>query len=271
MTEKAIEKITGLFLITLGLISMIISILHIFLKDFEILPVLRDSSQITLLLVGLLCLSFGLERLAMFEDMRKEIGKKLTEVNGRLTDHIKTMTEHNNEIRQSLASAVNAQFVEGYDDIFKDSIKLVQEARETIRATDFAKSKITVTEDYLKELAKKLKESKESKREVVYKCVFGCETSNEIEDRLKLRERIFRDAGVDDQVMSHQVKYSCIDVKETLDLLIIDDKHLMIAFPIKQADDTVRGSLKFVNKPDLVKRVCSWYDEYLWEKGKKIV
>ena len=49
-----------------------------------------------------------------------------------------------------------------------------------------------------------------------------------------------------------------------LDLLIVDDRHLIIAFPTLDVSPDLRYGLVFVGQPELVSKIARWYDEYLW-------
>ena len=83
MIARIVDRITVGVLIILGLISMTISILDLFVTGFDAIPVLKETSQITLLLIGILCLAIGLERLTKFEDIHNkldELSKKLTRI-----------------------------------------------------------------------------------------------------------------------------------------------------------------------------------------------
>jgi hypothetical protein len=50
--------------------------------------------------------------------------------------------------------------------------------------------------------------------------------------------------------------------------MIVDDKHALIAFPVT-TDESLRQSVKFYNRPDIVAGIRTWYDNYLWHRKSK--
>jgi hypothetical protein len=72
----------------------------------------------------------------------------------------------------------------------------------------------------------------------------------------------YTDDGVDELVQIYVV-----DAAWGLDLLIIDERHAVIAFPSVRGVKQFRLGLAFIDQPRLAREFASWFDEYLLKRA----
>jgi hypothetical protein len=242
MFRRLADKIATTALIVLGLISVIISTLDFFVK-LEAIPILKETAQITLLLIGALCFAIGLERFTKFEDMSKQLDK--------LFDRINT---------------IPTQVLDGHDAIYSAASELVNDAKKIIRASSFRENHKPAPKPYLQSLAKKIKRSKSLRQPVEYRLLYGYGSLADL-----IQAHTHHEAFFTSRKIGECFRYAYLNTPIGLDLLIIDDKHLLIALPTVATDPALRKGIKFVDAPDLVIDILGWYDNYLWSKASTTI
>ncbi|MBU1180534.1 hypothetical protein KJ885_06330 [Patescibacteria group bacterium] len=244
MFVRLADKIATIALIVLGLISVTISTLDFFVKDLETIPILKETSQITLLLIGVLCFAIGLERFTKFEDMNKRLDKLFDRIN----------------------NVAPTQVLDGRDAIYGAATELINDAKKVIRASSFRENHKAAPKPYLQSLTNKIERSKTLRQPVEYRLLYGYGS---------LADLIQTDTHHKAFFISHKIgeyfRYAYLNAPIGLDLLIIDNKHLLIALPTIATDPALRKGIKFVNAPDLVTDISSWYDNYLWSKASDTI
>jgi len=184
--------------------------------------------------IGLICTSITIERFFKFENIEERL----------------------NELKKIIQTMIPAVLIEGADEIYRNAIEIIDDVESVIRATSFGKEERT-PDYYLEAIAKKLKKSEEEGKPIEYRVVMSLEKKNE-------RSKILDEFGVE-----KWFKRGYVETKWGLDVLIIDNKHLIIAFPELTADETLRKGILFKNKPELVNNIREWYDNYLWKYARK--
>lgn len=240
MFARITDKITTFVLIILGLISVTISTLDIFVTGFDAIPVLKETSQITLLLIGILCLAIGLERLTKFEDIHRKL----------------------DELSNRLKWVAPAQVLDGHDAIYNAAMELVNDARKVIRASSFRERHRTAPVPYLHLLASKIEKSKKQKQPIEYRLLYGYGSLAELVQTDEQHKSFFESRGIGDHF-----RYKYLNTSIGIDLLIVDNKNILFALPTLTTDPELRKGIRFVGSPDLVEDICSWYDNYLWSKA----
>jgi len=189
---------------------------------------------IILFSIGLICLSIAIERFYKLENIVKSI----------------------DELKKKIEFTMPAELVEGRDNIYKLAGELVEDAKSFIRATSFGREERT-PENYLRIVARKLRESKEQ-NPIEYRIVMSSSKKD------KRGNPILDEFGV-----SNLFRRGYVNVTWGLDVLIIDNRHLLIAFPEIGSDESLRKGILFKNRPDLVEGIRDWYDNYLWNNAEK--
>lgn len=145
----------------------------------------------------------------------------------------------------------------GSDSIYKDAVSMVSNAKKIIRATSFGDARKKPSEEYLKCVAKKLKESKIANMPIEYRLIASQEVS------LKERFELFRKEGVDDLVTTKRIVSPWAP-----NVLIVDNSHMQISFIELPFDKAFRRALCFHEKQDVVENIVDWFDNYLWNNQK---
>jgi hypothetical protein len=185
-----------------------------------------------ILLLSLLCIGIGLGQL------------KLAGMNNKLAEEIRGATHG---------------FVVEPEAIWTTLTLLVGTANVRLRATHL--TTIETPDEYLDALTKQLRSG------VGYQVIFGYNAS-ETEQARKLavgRMERFSKSGCD----ADKCNIKFMGVVWGLDLLIVDERHLFLGFPIAMGERTIKAGVVFWDKPELVSKVCDWYDTHLWEVAHK--
>jgi hypothetical protein len=162
-----------------------------------------------------------------------------------------------NELNKRIINIAPAEIIHGKNEIYKRAIEIIKDAKGIIRATSFVK-KDKAPKDYFLAIAKKLKNSKEQGKHIEYRVVMS-----KVKEP-KRRYEIFIQYNVIDLF-----KQGYVDIIWGLDILIVDDRHLLIAFPELSVDKSLKRGILFFNKPELVSSIREWYDSYLWNRAEK--
>jgi hypothetical protein len=245
------EKVTLWTAIAISLLGTLIGVLDF--CGLKIPYIENNIPQIILSLLGLLGIAIGLERLTKLESLSRKLI----------------------EIKRMVETAVSAQKVEGYDEMFDVSTQYVRDAEAKINLLIFAGS-ITnspIPGRYLNALNKQLKNSKENRSSVVYRVIIGydhnlsTEMKTGIRTHIQNKEKIFEEEGI-----ASQVEYRYINIPFGISLFVVDRKHLLLGFPRRTPDGKVQEfqtGIKFSGNNSLVPFVADWFDHYLWDKASK--
>ena len=224
--QSILERLTNWVLIVTGTAGGIWGIVNLF-TNFQNNPL--DSSILTLL--GLIAVGLGLEKLISYKKIENTI--------------------------ENLAGGVR---LEGWDEIYGAASELIHSAQSQIRGTVFNQDKWAGPSYYLDLIAKKAKAQKDAHKDFIYKVVIGI-SGKPTADNLKhveFRYSIFKKYGIQSM---HRMKY--VNTNLGIDLLIVDDQSLIIAFPQFKSQN-LRVGIKFVDQPKLVGPILTWYEEQLW-------
>jgi hypothetical protein len=237
---RIIDKIATGSLILLGLASVVISALDFFLKGFESIPIFKDTPQIILLLVGVLCFAIGLERFTKFEDINRRL----------------------NDLFKQIGDIAPAQVLDGHEAIYDAAIELINDAKKVIRASSFREKHCIAPKRYLQSLISKVQKCKKQHQTIEYRLLYGYSNLDDLINTDTQHKALFASHGIGDCF-----RYAYLNSSIGIDLLIVDNTNLLIALPTLSTDPDLRKGIKFVNHPELVGDICSWFDNYLWNKA----
>lgn len=243
--EKIAELFSIIFLIAAGLLGVFVSILDFSGADFENGPWkwLKGPLPITLLTIAILAIAIGLERFVRFRKIDNQIAK----------------------IEKALERSVGGRYLEGTNELFDTASRLLSDTKDHIRTTHLVLSH-HAPQSYMKTFIEVLKQSKVRGKPIRVDIVYGADFSKSSQSIHLvvdwLRGQLVN-AGVDDlvQVYATNIAWS------TADFLIIDDQHLIIAFPTVRGIKQLRIGLVFVNQPKIVSDIAAWYDDVLVKKA----
>jgi hypothetical protein len=188
----------------------------------------------------MLCLAIGLERMTEFEGMHQKL----------------------DELSRRLDTVIPVQVLDGHDAIYDAATELISEATKVVRASSFRERHRKAPASYLQALAKKVGESKKQGRPIEYRLLYGYSDLTDLIQTDMQHKDFFESRGI-----SVYFRYRYLNMPIGIDLLIIDNAHLLIALPTLATDPALRRGLRFTNSPDLVEDICRWYDDYLWSKA----
>lgn len=243
MFNRIIEKTSVLELIIISILSIVISIGDLFF-EFGSIPYLKETPQITLLLLGLLCLSLGVERLSNLENTSKQIAN----------------------LRKELENIVPAQFFQTSYDAVRISTELIKNAKQRIDVLTYSLEFDPARFDDLeinsfKKYTESVLNALKSQQSLEYRVIWGYRNPNfltqkkkEIEQR---KEKVF-----------HKVKFRHKQTQSELFILMVDNKFLLIGFPSISGDIMPRNSIKFTNQPELLSSFSKWYEDYFWNDSQ---
>jgi hypothetical protein len=270
--------------ILVPLLVSIISLLKTNIPLLSSLNVTYNPSILTLIVVSTLAIAIGLERYASLEETRDEAHRR-HEVVIQALNQIKTKVEQGNlslvnevnQVDQTLKEAVGSLHpLDGHHAIYLEAIRLLKECNgnEIIRTTHFvhdAPYTSQIGTDYLTTLVQTIEQSKKGGRKgIVYHSVLGHnpaigkdEIPYKVVEEAHDRKAYFKD---------HHTEHN-LDMKWSpyldLDLFIMDEKYIIIAFPTIQGEPELKCGIRITNR-DFVKSVVRWYDEYLSPTAKNI-
>lgn len=230
--QSIIERLTNWTLIISGIFGSVLGIVELVTNSQTDL-----FKSVTLLLLGLIALGLGLERLITYKKLEKTL--------------------------ESMAGGI---WLESWDEVYNAATQLVRLADSQIRATAFGHGKWSGPREYLRLITKIASFREQSHGTFLYKVVFGYDDNPDPHRAKHIIERLdmFREEGV-----AHMLEMKHLSTKWIVDFLIVDDHSLIIAFP-QLRRSALRAGLKFVDQPKLVGPIAEWYDEQIWEQAADV-
>ena len=243
---KRFESFSSIILMTTALAALLIGVGDLFF-NFEAVPYLKKTPQISLILLGTIGVALGVERLVSFEEVKQEI----------------------NSLKGSIDSAVPSQFIRTRPEVYLAVARAVSEARTSISIlgiiseNDYDEVNDYQKQPYLESMITVMK----ANQNLEVRFVFGSQNqqlSQKEEAFLKNRKALFENQG-----LINRVRFKHVCISPGFNILIIDEKYFSIGFPTLSLDDSLRNMIQFSEKKDVILSIRKWYDEYVWDKSKK--
>ncbi len=236
--EKILEYISSFLLILIGLVGVAIG-LDDFL-EWKLLTTIapKEPNTLILLTVGAISLALGLERVIRFRRLDQHIG----------------------QIENLVASSSGGRLLKGYNAIYTEGIRIVSTTQRQIRALLFEKAP-KAPKEFAQALAIHLKQSEKARAPIKYEVVIAVNfntLTSQFQKNVDERFNIYSRAGV-----GHLVFRFLIDLNKPIgfDLLIVDDKHVIIAFPPLGDVENLQTGILFENKSEVAAELASWFDQ----------
>lgn len=230
--------LTTALLVTSGLIGVGIGLSDIFGLEHHFAG--KNPIGVLVSIVGLIALSLGLER-AIYQ---------------------RKLSSHLEHVEKLLASQVGGRLLRGMPEIYSAAIQPVSQARRSLRTIIYGKSPKAPPE-FGEAVARRLKETKDSGNPIYFEVIFAVcfeQLPKDFRDGVESRFKVFTKRAVSDQVRLRVL--NCND-RVGFDVLIIDEEHLFLSFPVIQAGANVQTSIFFENQPHLCRDLVSWFDQRL--------
>jgi len=206
----------------------------------------KENSLILYLLSGI-AVVIAIERFKHIEELKTGIEELKTGISN---------------IQNALQAKQNFEIIYGSDNISKKADELIIQTKRQIRTTSFSYQPDDSTESsqtYFKLLANILKINKNAHNKILYQSVYR--STRDISGR----EKIFNDADVRDCVKLYSVVNPI-----RIEIMIIDDKYLFIAFPELGIDAKFRSCIFIYNEKEFITGIIDWYDNHLLKEGKEV-
>ncbi len=258
--DKWSERIANYSLVFIASLSILIGIGDIFF-DFQQIKYLKDTPQITLIVIGVLALSIGVERIISFAKLSNKLS------------NIKTFLNNNNselkELGKVFRANINAQFIETSLEILKVAEDLVRDAEERIYVLSFDLQIIrlqikgsTEERDAYEKWSKALKATIKKHQNFDFRIVYS------YPDELDEREKNLIEAEKlkYDEILS-RCQFKTRQVPFGFALLLVDNRHLLISFPMNTQDSRPSNAIKLINNSKLVDRVANWFERCVWDSS----
>jgi len=236
-SERYTQRIATFLLILLGLGSVVIAA-----ADLLGVPMRSEKNreEIILGVVGILCLSIGVERMVEAERVERRLKRA----------------------EDSLASLAGGVQLNSTDEIYESAIRLCRSARRRIRTVVFATGP-SAPRRYAEAICERLRQLKDAGPAGLYEVVLACDAATlppqfvqANDDRLALYEK----EGVRDLV-----KLFILDAKPSigLDVLIVDVDHIHLALRTLQGAVDFQSGIAFENQPKLASVFVDWFEQII--------
>ena len=234
------EKSTIITLAIASLLSIFISIGDLFF-DFQSIPYLKETPQVTLLVVGILCLTTCIERITFFREVSNRI----------------------DSLKKSIDSALTAQFLASSHAAFNSIEESAKDAKQIVRVLFYSTpNEMKIRQSRWKKYSEIIENILKSQEDLQYRIVFGCiETEPDDRDKAWISSRIayFQKVG-----LGNRIGYRYKQISVGFSLYSVDTEHLIIGFS-KTGDCIVpKNHIKFTGKSQLTEKINSWYDDNVW-------
>ncbi len=214
-----------------------------------------DVGPLLLVLVSLLCVAYGVERLTY---------SQITE-------------ERLDSIVALLQKSPKATFNENTSDIWSSIRNIMLDVEHHIRTVQAGDRPNIPAEfgDIRIKLAARLNERKQQSSDVWYRIVLVFDDTKTPEDLVEIKHqiadvlKIYADRGLKDNV---ELRVFTRRPLTKFDVLIVDTKHVNIGFdtfegPVK-SNVQIQNAMLWENQSALAERLALWFDESVWPNAK---
>jgi hypothetical protein len=273
LLEHLRENLAKIVLISTSLVATLIGFLDLFF-DLTKITFLKETPQITLLLLGLVSLWIGLEQEANFDQLDRKQEYNFNKLNGKIDslnqfDQIMTKID---DVQILIRSGLNAQYLNTSLETLKISERLVREAESQIYILSFDLTQINLPSSQEDREAfsvyfTAIKATVRQHQNIDFRIVYSCEGSNLSPQAAGI---IASAKDSFDQFGARRARFAWKQIPVGFHLLIIDDKHLLIGFPVNTQDARPSNVIRITGNSVLVKKMSKWYEEFIWTNSTLI-
>jgi hypothetical protein len=231
-------------LIAAGIVGLAISVFD--LAGIDIF--FKDPALIGLLIVGMLAVALGIERVTTLHRLEEAM------------DGVEEYFQRTARIRR----------IQGGPDIYKHGIRLVGETESHIRSVLVGNGN-KAPRAFATAAATRLQQLKKARKPasmVVVLVLPRAEIPPDFEDIVRERHELYRRKGVGELVSVYVLEQ---DQAIGMDYLIVDRKHVAISFtPTGQTHDLM-SSISIEDQPDIADQFANWFDNKLVRAARPII
>lgn len=238
------EKGTVLTLAIASFLSIFISLGDLFF-DFSSIPYLKETPQITLLIVGILCLVSWVERVTFFRDLSDQI----------------------NELKKSIEKALPAQYFTSSYAALNSIEESVKDAKQVVRVVFYSTMLENSFEQRWGQYTNTLQQVMNNKDDLEYRVVFGCKNSMpDINDINWLASRVhdLKATG-----LRNKIRYHYKQLSVGLFLYSVDREYLLIGFSNTGEYLFPKNLIKITGNSNFIGSINRWYDENIWRDSRE--
>ena len=232
--EKILEKFSTSSLIAAGMVGITITVLDLVGVDFSQGPWqwVKGPLPIILATVSILSLAVGLERYTRFRQIDAQIEK----------------------LENLIERSSGGRFISNYKELYAEATRLVQSAREKLRTASMSRD-VDAPNEYHLAIVELLRENGKRIRPILADMVIAGDPK-EIRNSWRVKE-FSNDSSVNLYV---------VDVPWSIDILVVDERHMIFAFPAVRGMGQLKLAFVFINQEQIVREFAIWYDEFLLKK-----
>ncbi|MEO1181988.1 MAG: hypothetical protein AAFX51_14325 [Cyanobacteria bacterium J06636_28] len=238
------EKGTVFTLAIASFLSIFISIGDLFFH-FSSIPYLKETPQITLLVVGILCLVSWVERVTFFRDLSNQIS----------------------QLKKSVATALPAQYFTSSYAALNSIEESIQDANRVVRVVFYSTLLDKAFEPRWRQYTGTLQQVMRNRDDLEYKVVFGCKDSEpNVNDMNWLSNRIhdLKATG-----LKNRIQYHYKQIPLGLFLYSVDTEYLLIGFSNTGEYLFPKNLIKITGNSHFISNINRWYEKKIWEDSKE--
>ncbi|MBB4910536.1 hypothetical protein [Actinophytocola algeriensis] len=247
--------IAAAMILLVGLIGIAISIMDLFGVNYRAV-FNKSPDDVALLILALIATSLGVEYLA---------------VRWRQTESLRQVAHNLESIEQRLSQSSPVRRLDGASAIYADGTRLVNSTTRRIRSVIVGEPN-KAPMSFSQTVARRLRELNEAGAPARFDAVIVFNKDNFDIASLKRNTAEKLDAYAT-AGLSELVTLKAIGQETPLgfDILIIDQKHVHIAFPSMRGAHGLMAGLVFEDQPEVAQEFANWFDERVWPNGTLVV
>ncbi len=205
------------------------------------------SIDLNSLLLALIIIAIAIERFKYINELKSGIDH--------LRNSIMSVEANSGSIENSLKRVLKCEVIEGAINISSTVDRLLLKTKKQIRTTAFGNTNRDRKYDEL--LAGILEKGKASGNIIQYQSAYQTGIN------MDARQNLFREKNIADCA-----KFLKVEDPLYINILIIDDSHLFIAFAELESETTHRHSIYIHDNPEFIRAMGVWYDNHLWARNE---
>jgi len=262
-TEPLTEKLYGWAAIVSALFGIAVSIVDLVSQDFTSGPFrwLKGPPTLTLLLVSLISLGLGLERLTRYIRLNHKIKS--------IQDALELNTVEIKSFSKLLAARNSVRALVGEKQVYDEGVRLVGLAERNIRVTSIGEGPPAAPPElgqaYIDKLSKGISLGRPIRLDIVVGATSGNAVLPNRREVIERRYKLYQEHGV-----LSSVHFYLVPSVVGIDLLIVDNVHMIIGLSYRGGVEGFKYGLLFFNSPEVVDEFTDWFDNVLRENARPL-
>lgn len=249
LREKILDYLALLSLLLAGIFGILIGLglQPAFLPRGNIL-------QTILVILSLLCLGVGLERVTLFRRYDQHVKN--------YDKHLERYEQQISRFEHTLLRSLSGQHLRGSEEIYDSAIRYVSTANNRIRTIVFGRSS-KAPQKWAEAVARRLKEMKLAGTPIKFEVVIAVDFQqlpSDFQEGIDTRFKIYERHGVKELVSLY-----LLDIKPAIgfDILIIDREHVILSLTTLAGITVLQSAVAFENQPKFTSEFVDWFDQFI--------